>query len=206
MFDYRFLEQHSHKRFLLNMIIPSKEHLIHLQYKIAVNRNEKAYKELFLHFHQPLIAFSFLITKSKEASEEIFSDVFMKIWSMGAELNNIEHLKVYLYKCMKNASLNYLAKSSRRAIIDIDSLPFDNLKNETTPENLLTHQELKESLSKAISSLPLKCGMVFKLIKEENLSYKQVAEILSISVNTIEGHMTTALKKISYSLQRYNKQ
>jgi RNA polymerase sigma-70 factor (ECF subfamily) len=44
---------------------------------------------------------------------------------------------------------------------------------------------------------------VYKLIKEDGFSYKQVAEILEISVNTVEGHMTTALKKITASLRNY---
>lgn len=173
-----------------------------IQFEIAVKRNQQVYRQLYLDWHKPLIAFSTTITASYESSEEIFSDVFMRLWNMRDALLNVENLKVYLYKAMKNASLNYLAKARRVSFVDIDSLP-ENYTSTATPENVLLNQELKSKLSTAVASLPPKCGLVFRLIKEENLSYKQVAEILEISVNTIEGHMTTALKKLSDSMKRY---
>ena len=180
----------------------SENPLYGVQFEIAVNRNQQAYRQLYLQMHKPLIAFSATITHSQESSEEIFSDVFMKIWSMKEALLNIGNLKVYLYKSIKNASLNYLAKMRRVSLIDIDNLP-DNFTGSGTPDSRMLNQELAQKLSAAVSSLPPKCGLVFKLIKEENLSYKQVSEILDISVNTIEGHMTNALKKLSDSLRSY---
>lgn len=185
------------------MLPISDEKIFQLQYKIAHNRDEQAYQQLFLQLHKPLIQFSVTITKSKEASEEIFSDVFMKIWNMGINLCEIEHLKIYLYKSMKNASLNYVAKAAKMPMVDIDSLPYDNLANEATPEQLVSFTEFKNIVSKAIAALPPKANLVFRLIKEENFSYKQVADILGISINTIEGHMTAALKKLSLSLNKF---
>lgn len=183
----------------------SDQDIVQMQFAIAINRSQQVYRQLFLLFYKPLIAFSYTITKSKEASEEIYSDLFIKLWNMEDDLIKIEHLKVYLYRSIKNASLNYIAKVSKQNIVDIDSIPTDTLSNNTNPENLLLDTELKDRLSKAVAALPPKCQLVFKLIKEESMSYKQVSEVMEISVNTIEGHMTSALKKISQSLLVYKR-
>ena len=172
-----------------------------IQFEIAVKRNQQVYRQLYLDWHKPLIQFSTTITGSAESSEEIFSDVFMKIWNMRDALLNVENLKVYLYKAIKNASLNYVAKARRVSFVDIDHLPEPEGTN--TPEKAMLIQELKSKLAAAVASLPPKCGLVFRLIKEENLSYKQASEILGISVNTIEGHMTTAMKKLSDAMKNY---
>ena len=56
-------------------------------------------------------------------------------------------------------------------------------------------------INSAINSLPNKCKIAFKLIKENNLKYKEVAEILDISVKTLEVHLTTAIKRIREKLK-----
>lgn len=60
--------------------------------------------------------------------------------------------------------------------------------------------EMVTKIHKAIQSLPPKCKMIFKLIKEEGLKYKEVAALLNLSVKTVENQMTLALKKISVAI------
>jgi RNA polymerase sigma-70 factor (family 1) len=176
--------------------------VVHLQYNIAVLRDERAYKELFVHFHTPLTRFAASIVKSGEAAEEIYSDVFLRLWDLGNAFRNIENLRLYLYTSIKNASLNYLAKYYKVQTVDIDSVNLDFLRQEDPEESLLL-SEFQRMSSLAINTLPAKCQMVYKLIREDGFSYKEVAEIMKISVNTVEGHMTIALKKISASLRMY---
>jgi RNA polymerase sigma-70 factor (family 1) len=176
--------------------------IVQLQKNIAVSRDVKAYEILFNHFYAPLIRFSASIIRSREGAEEVYCDVMLKLWDLGTALNNIDNLKVYLFISVKNASLNYLAKYYKVQTVDIDSIAME-LHYETTVEDDLVYMEFRRNLAVAIKSLPAKSQLVFKLIKEDGFSYKQVAEILGISVNTVEGHMTTALKKINASLRMY---
>lgn len=174
-----------------------------LLYEVGVHRNQKAYGELFLHFYKPLTSFAVSIVKSREASEEIYSDVLLKLWDMGAALQNIENLQVFLYVAIKNASLNYLAKYHKLKTVDLDSVDAELLalpdgRNEGSMEAGIT-----QTLARAIQALPPKGRLVYQLIKDEGLSYRQAAEILDISVNTVEGHMTTAMKKITASVKTY---
>lgn len=176
--------------------------IIQLQHDVAVFRDQQAYKILFKHFHKPLIHFGTSIVKSKESAEEIYSDVMLKLWTLGNALNNIDNLKVYLFISIKNASLNYLAKHYKVKTLDIESVDIE-LQHVSTPEEDLLSSEFQRSLALAIKALPTKAQLVYKLIKEDGFSYKNVAEILGISVNTVEGHMTAALKKIATSLRSY---
>jgi RNA polymerase sigma-70 factor (family 1) len=177
--------------------------IIQLQRNVAIDRDQKSYQQLFLHYYRPLIRFAITIVGSKEAAEEIYSSVFLKLWDLGNALNNIDHLTVYLYISVKNASLNYLAKYHRVRTVDIDSVNLDFLQGSHCPEDSLLQAELHRHIGKAIKALPAKCQLVYKLIKEDGFSYKQVAEILDISVNTVEGHMTAALKKLAVSLKAF---
>jgi RNA polymerase sigma-70 factor (ECF subfamily) len=87
-------------------------------------------------------------------------------------------------------------------MVDLETIHLE-LKQVKTPEEDLLSSEFQKNLAHAIKSLPAKSQLVYKLIKEEGFSYKQVADVLEISVNTVEGHMSTALKKLSTILSAY---
>jgi RNA polymerase sigma-70 factor (ECF subfamily) len=67
------------------------------------------------------------------------------------------------------------------------------------------YEELNNVLSKAIESLPDKCRIIFKMVREDNMKYKQIADILGISVRTIDAQMAIAIKKIKPILTKYLK-
>ena len=71
---------------------------------------------------------------------------------------------------------------------------------ETTPEEELISQEGIHRLNLAIDSLPAKCKMAFKLVREDKLKYKEVAAILDISVKTLEAHLANAVRKLRETL------
>ncbi|GAA0535654.1 RNA polymerase sigma-70 factor [Chitinophaga japonensis] len=176
--------------------------IIQLQRNVATARDIESYGKLFRHFHRPLTRFAAAIVKSNESAEEIYSDIMLKIWELGPALNNIENLQVYLFISVKHASLNYIAKYYKVNTIDIESIDL-NLPYEMDPEQTFLQAELQRKIALAVKALPNKCQLVYKLIKEDGCSYREVAEILHISINTVEGHMTTALKKISQALRFY---
>lgn len=177
--------------------------IIQLQRKVALTRDRRAYQELFLHFYKPMTRMSRTIVRSKEAAEEVYSSVMLKLWDMDRTLQDIDSLTVYLFVSIRNESLNYLSKYYKMDIVDLGSIDLMRLQEEYTPEETLLQSELNRTIHRAIRSLPVKCQLVYRLIREEGLSYKEVAEVLHLSVNTIEGHMTTALRKLSVSLRPY---
>jgi RNA polymerase sigma-70 factor (ECF subfamily) len=167
-----------------------------LQKLIASERDESAYKTLFFHFYKPLFRFAYSFTKSKESAEEIVSDVMMKIWSMKAELAEINNLKVYLFRAIKNTSINYLSKTSNSTSWDIEHINAELYLDLYTPEDFTICEELRKRIQTAIKELPPKCQMVYKLVREDGFSYKEVASILEISENTVDRHLNNALHKL----------
>jgi RNA polymerase sigma-70 factor (ECF subfamily) len=162
--------------------------------------DEQAYKALFRMFYKPLSQFAYSIIKSWESAEEIASDVFLNIWKNRERLLQVDNLKVYLYVSTKNIALNYLNKEARTHHFSLDELAVDIGTSHATPEQIYISGEMVKKIEAAINDLPPKRKMIFKLIREDGLKYKEVAQILDISVNTIDVHMAHALKKISEAI------
>lgn len=165
--------------------------------RIASLGDEQAYKALFRLFYKPLSQFAFSIVKSWESAEEVASDVFLNIWKNRERLLQVQNLKVYLYVSAKNIALNYLTKAARTHHFSLDEVEVDFSLGNATPEQIYISGEMVKRIEAAINQLPPKRKMIFKLIREDGLKYKEVAQILDISVNTIDVHMAQALKKIS---------
>ena len=171
-----------------------------LQTRIARNEDHKAYKELFTSLYTYLLHFAFTLVKMKQPAEEIVSDVFIKIWQKRKELEKIENLKVYLYIATKNTALNYLEKQKRTATDNIDKFANHFKSIYFDPEQLMITADMVSLIYEAIENLPSRCKMIFKLVKEDNLKYKEVAEILNISEKTVENQLAIALRKIAMAI------
>ncbi len=147
-----------------------------------------------------LFRLAFIITKSRELSEEIVSDVFIGLWRNRQNITAIKNLKVYLYVAIKNTSFNYLSKLTKSATISIDDLDFEPEQPFVDPEQALVTKEMNQQLYQAVRLLPPRCRMIFKLVKEDGFTYKEAAEILHLSESTIDNQLVIALKKLSKSL------
>jgi RNA polymerase sigma-70 factor (ECF subfamily) len=170
--------------------------------QVRVGRgDESAFTQLYLHFGKKLILFGVSLVRSKEIAEELVEDVFVKLWANRGGITKIENITVYLYVAVKNKALNKLSQKAKELI----TAPFDYL--DTTidelaidPYDLMITSEMMVRMQQVIEILPPRCKMIFKLIREDGLKYKEVSEILNISVNTIDVQMAIAVKKICMAL------
>ncbi|HWB95019.1 MAG TPA: RNA polymerase sigma-70 factor [Puia sp.] len=167
-----------------------------MQSRIACFDDQTAYKELFTSLYSSLLHFAKSIVKSKEAAEEIVSDVFIKIWERRRELEKIENLKVYLYVATRNTALNYLSHNKRSVTNPLDEFHTEFTSIYFDPEQLMITADMLALIRRSIDQLPPKCKIIFKLVKEDGLKYREVAEILNISVKTVENQLAIALQKI----------
>ncbi len=168
----------------------------YLQGLIARDEDQQAYKELFTELYAYLYHFAFSFVRSKQSAEEVLSDVFIKVWEKRRELEKITNLKVYLYVATRNIALNYAEKQKKTATQNLDEFAAGIKSLHFNPEELLITAEMMARIQKAIDDLPAKCKLVFKLVKEDGLKYKEVAEVMSISVKTVENQLAIALRKI----------
>lgn len=163
--------------------------------------NEQAFEKIYNHYHKKLISFSRNYTGFKEQAEEIVEDVFVKLWYNRENITQIKNLKVYLYTSVKHQSLNALSKEARRVVTELlEVTEYDVHSENNTPYDLLVTSELMQSVHSAIESLPPRCKLIFQLVREDKLRYKEVSEILNISVNTIDAQMAIAVKRLCFAL------
>jgi RNA polymerase sigma-70 factor (family 1) len=171
-----------------------------LKKRIALFDDQQAYRELFMVFYTSLQQFAFSILRSKQLAEEAVSDVFIKIWEKRSSLDTIDNLKFYLFASTRNTSLNYLKKQEGLRKINADDYWVELHSIYFDPEQLMLTAEMISRVMEAINSLPPRCKLIFKLVKEEGLKYREVSELLDLSIKTVENQMTLALKKLGSAI------
>nr|WP_295923846.1 sigma-70 family RNA polymerase sigma factor [uncultured Dyadobacter sp.] len=160
--------------------------------------NERAFAELFNHFHQPLGLHIFKFTKSEQLAEEVVQDVFLKIWLNRKLLLKIENFRVYLYVISKNAAFNCLKKVAYESarIVDLD-LEDDTIAAETSEED---HRYLL--IDEAIDQLPPQQKLVYLLRRHERLSYAEISDRMKISKETVKKYLQIATESISMHIRK----
>lgn len=161
--------------------------------------DELALTELYNKFWQSLFMSSYNVLKDKELCEDIIQDIFMNIWNNREKLEIHISLKGYMYACARYQVFNQFKKNKDKIHVEF----FDDLDKRfqhSTPETQLMHDELVQQINSIVESLPLKCQLVYKLSREEQLSHKEIAERLDISTKTVENHITKALQVIRLSM------
>lgn len=138
-------------------------------------------------------------TGDLEASQEMVQDIFVGLYKQVSSLHAHTILENYLFIALRNRVFNYhrqLLVQWKKEQTLRDGLVVNIPEN----DQRLELKELEASLQAKIQLLPPQCRTVFLLSRQENLSNKEVAERLNISVNTVEQHMRKALRILRTSL------
>lgn len=170
--------------------------------KIACENDHKSFEQFFYLLNARLIKFCELYVYKKEIAEEIVADVFVNFWHQRVKLQNIENLETYIFISVKNRALNHLRKNAA-----VEMVSFDDNQTELVaygnPEVEIEKKELFFKLDQAIETLPQQCKIIFQLVKEDGMKYKEVSEILNISHKTVQTQILRAMKKLSKEMSPY---
>lgn len=159
-------------------------------------------KQLFYEFYPFLCHTVYRIVKDKAIAEDLAQDTFFKFWNKRESIDIQTSLKAYLRRMAVNEALYYLRKN-KKFQKDQDVEPGDLGAATETVEEQLLHQELEDKIAVAINTLPPRCQEVFRLSRFEDLSYKEIAAKLEISIKTVENQMGKALKVLRAALKDY---
>jgi len=179
--------------------MPTATHQICLQ--IAESDDEWAFGELFRLYYPRLLSFAEAMLNSREPAEETVEDVFLKLWENRKVLPAINNLTYYLLVSVKHQALDYLDKMKRHSVISFEDISFDIGEMEPNPETTFISTESIRIIQAAINTLPPRCKLIFHLIKEDGLKYREAADLLNVSVKTVETQMSLALRKVGEALQ-----
>lgn len=162
---------------------------------IAMEKQNLAlFEEIYKHWNPSLQKYSDYYVKDSEASRTIVNDLFVRLWFRKIKPDNLE---AYLFRAVKNASLNYLETQKRSLLVyedeekllSMSDLHVDNPVPSAVSEKL-------RFLEKVIDQLPERRRVVFRLHRLEGFSYAEIAELLQISTRTVEDHLAKSMQFI----------
>ena len=155
-----------------------------------------AFERFYNLYYDQVFRFAYYCLGEKETCKEVVSDVFFSIWKSKVRLKEIDNIDTYLYITVRNEALRHISRSNSVNKIQMDQLYSFEPEEEATPEGMLESQEMRELFNLAIDELPEKCRLIFLMIREEGLSTKEVAKILSIQERTVRVQMKIAVEKL----------
>lgn len=163
---------------------------------------DQGFENLFKTLYTPMYRYALGLLTDDMQAEEVVQDVFLKLWQQKDSINITTNLKSYLYRAVHNQSMNILnhekVKEKYQAYVKAQSVQFAE-----TPLQSIHTKELKAHIAAALLKVPEKCRAIFHLSRQEDLSYKAIAEQLDISIKTVENQMSKALRILRAELSDY---
>lgn len=154
--------------------------------------NEKAYRVLFDRYFFKLYNYTLKFIPDKNISEEIVMDVMLAVWLKRDRLKTNLSLSAYLYRSVKNRLIDHLRKQ-HVPTVSLDQTAVEPPSSFITDSRLL-HKELEGLYRTSLNRLPPQKKRIFTMSREEGSSYKEIADRLQLSKNTVENHMVAALR------------
>jgi RNA polymerase sigma-70 factor (family 1) len=171
--------------------------------RICQENDARAFEILFSICYPKLLNFCLLYVHRKEPAEEVVSDIFVKCWMDRQQLQHVLNPEVYLFVAVKNQALNYLKRFSHYHLVSVGEIDTGDMLNSLHPEKDVERREMLFRMNQAITMLPRQCQIIFRLVKEDGMKYKEVAEILHISPRTVQTQLFRAIAKLRLTLLPY---
>lgn len=162
----------------------------------SVEWNENTFEKLYDEYYSSLCFFANKYLQDLDLSRSLVQELFVNLWLKREKIVVRDSIKPYLYKAVRNKSIDYLRESKKSVRLSDIS---ENRLNSPF-EDKLEEAELNSRINQSINELPEKCREIFLLCRFEDLKYNQIAEKLNISVKTVEMQMGIALKKLRSKL------
>lgn len=163
---------------------------------------EHAFEELFFRYYKHLHAIGIRFLKNPELAEDAVQDIFLKLWDHRDTLNETCSIKSFLSISMKNHVLNVI-RDNHTAIWEYITLELSELAGDDTPLHTYQLQEYNAILEQGLKQLPPQRETVFRLRVFSGMNNEQIAQQLSISVNTVKFQFSQATKFIKEYLGKH---
>ena len=168
-----------------------------------IEGDEDAFCELYATYKNRLIYFAMRFLKSREYAEDVFQDAFTIVWQSRRFINPDASFSSYLYTIMRNRILNQLRNAANEEKLKESILSQALDYTEDTKREVMLN-DLKSLISHALQQLTPRQREIFEMSREAQLSHKEIADKLGISINTVQEHISTSLKLIRTYLIKYS--
>lgn len=156
----------------------------------------QAFEEIYERFWERLYVAANRVLEDEAVSKDIVQEIFIDVWNRRATLQ-IQNLNAYLYQAVKFQMAKQLRK---RPLNPVHLEVIAELKSPQVADAPLHLAELQEQIEQVITALPPRCQEIFRLSRFENLTNKEIAQRLNISLSTVENQIHIALKSLRSNL------
>lgn len=169
----------------------------------AIQRSDRnAFDALFRMMYPPLVRFAYSYTKDKSSANDLVQDAFVIVWQKRTSIDPDQSFKAYLYKIVRNRTLNFLRnRSSEIAMPELVVKDEDFEWNQTDSKKQA--EELSQKFSEWIEKLPDRQQEAFELSRYEGLNHKEIATVMEVSPKTVNNHIVAAIRQLRIFYEEY---
>lgn len=158
-----------------------------------------AFEAIFKATYRRLCAYAHQLVISHELAEEIVDDVFCNIWRNRKRIHITSSFQSYLIRSVRNRSLDCLRQSRDERKYVLEQAERLECRQSIASEKMI-YEELCQQIDAVVKNLPEQCGLIFRMSRYQDLSYREIANTLKISIKTVDTQIGRALKSIRKSL------
>ncbi|MBS3914469.1 MAG: RNA polymerase sigma-70 factor [Bacteroidetes bacterium] len=163
--------------------------------------SETVFKDLFEKLFAPLTRYALGYTQDRDEARDVVQQIFFKMWQQRHE-RRISNAKSYLYQSVYHECVNRARHANVKEMY-MEHNQREMELNQISENHLPETRELENKIRIAVEQLPPQCGTAFKLSRYHQLSYQEIAQVMEISVKTVENHMGKALSLMRSKLSDY---
>ncbi len=162
--------------------------------------DQAAMKEVFQEHYQQIYRTIYRFVHHAQVCEDLTQEVFLKVWRKRATITISQSLRGYLTTMAYHEAMSHLRKSGPK---EVEPEPQMQVSYERDGQQVMENVELGQRIAHAIEKLPPRCKTTFVLSRFEGKSYKEIGQIMDISVKTVENQMGKALQLLRTDLKDY---
>lgn len=165
---------------------------------LFVKINKDTFEKAYTLYWEKVFAVCYNNIKEIEPAKGMVQDIFRSLWERRAELEleNIEH---YLIRSAKYKTFEFIRNKTNRQKHNEFQMMDCRTESNCTEEQVLFN-DLKEKVNDLVDALPCQCKRVYKMSREQGMSNKEIAALLTISERAVEYHITKAMSKLKNGL------
>jgi RNA polymerase sigma-70 factor (ECF subfamily) len=168
----------------------------------ATPPSSHSWESAFQAYYVELCEYVLRFVGSAEAAQDLVQDLFLRLWDSRGPRDASRLTRPYLYVAARNRALKYL-RHRRVVTAWIARAAGEEIPPCDTPEDLCLRSELDAAVQQAIAELPKRCRAIFVLRRREQLSYREIATRLGISLGTVKSQMWRATLRLRAKLAPY---
>ena len=160
--------------------------------------DEEAFDIVFRAHYASLVRMAELIVRDRAVGEEIAQEVMLELWRRRESLELEQNFRAYLLRATRNRALNHVRHE--RIVLREQTLAASESRTAAAPDAEMLGGELEQAIAESLAALPENWREVFEMSRKQGLRYAEIADLLDISVKTVEKRMGQALAQLRKDL------